>query len=235
VYWHSELAGKDRYYHLNKTEKCEKQGIQLLHIFETDWMFKKEIIKSIIKSKLGLNERIFARKCEITQIPSKTARVFIEENHRQGKDNSKIYWGLIHNEELVSVMSFSVPRYNKKNDWELVRFCNKKGLNVVGGASRLLKGFRRENPGSIVSYADRRYSDGGLYKALGFELKVNSQPNYFYFKKPSFELYSRIKFQKHKLEGILENYDSGMTEWQNMKFNGWNRIWDCGNLVFSMK
>ena len=43
---------------------------------------------------------------------------------------------------------------------------------------------------------------------------------------------SRIQFQKHKLKDKLETFDPNITEWENMKANGYDRIWDCGNMVF---
>ncbi|MEA3471484.1 MAG: hypothetical protein U9R24_07185, partial [Thermodesulfobacteriota bacterium] len=60
-----------------------------------------------------------------------------------------------------------------------------------------------------------------------------SPPNYKYFKDPR-ELMDRRKFQKHKLEGLLEKYDKSLTEVENMKNNGFNRIFDCGNMVFEL-
>ena len=59
-----------------------------------------------------------------------------------------------------------------------------------------------------------------------------SKPNYFYFKKDVLEIESRVKYQKHKLPNLLENFDSNLTEWENMQNNEFNRIFDCGNLVF---
>jgi len=35
LYWHSEIY-KDKNYHLNKTEECLKNNIQLIHIFEDE-------------------------------------------------------------------------------------------------------------------------------------------------------------------------------------------------------
>ena len=113
-------------------------------------------------------------------------------------------------------MSFSKPRFNKKYEWELVRFCNKCGYHVPGGASKLLKCFEREyKPDSIVSYADRRWtmnSGDTLYDRLGFHLMNTSKPNYWYWKDKDGELLNRIRFQKHKLPGLLENFDESVSE-----------------------
>ena len=38
-----------------------------------------------------------------------------------------------------------------------------------------------------------------------------------------------MSFQKHKLNKILNKFESNLTEWKNMQLNGYDRIWDCGN------
>lgn len=66
LYWHSEQAGLDKNYHIDKTMTCEEKGIRLIHVFSDDWEFKKEIVKSRLRSILGFNSnRIGARKCTI--------------------------------------------------------------------------------------------------------------------------------------------------------------------------
>ena len=43
--------------------------MDLIHVFEDDWLYKKEIVKSMIASRLGIyKEKIFARKCQIKEI-----------------------------------------------------------------------------------------------------------------------------------------------------------------------
>jgi hypothetical protein len=154
-------------------------------------------------------------------------------HHIQGKDKSSIKLGLFYQNELVSVMTFGKSRYNKKYQYEMYRFCNKKEHQIVGGAGKLWMYFVRTfNPVSVVTYADRRYSNGKLYENLGFITVGVSSPNYFYFKKGTILLMSRIQFQKHKLKNMLKIFDSNMTEWENMQNNGYDRIWDCGNYVF---
>ena len=38
-----------------------------------------------------------------------------------------------------------------------------------------------------------------------------------------------MSFQKHKLKKLLPLFDEKLSEWENMKNNGFDRIWDCGN------
>ena len=239
LYYHSsnkvELENKD--YHLNKTKYCKEKGIQLFHIFETEWIHpqKQKIWKSIIKNKLKLSQKIYARKCQICQVSSIKTKEFLENNHLQGKCNSSINIGLYYEDELVSIMTFGKSRYDKKIDWELLRFCNKINYSIVGAASRLFKNFLKKYVGSVVSYADMRRSTGGLYKNLGFELSHESGPNYFYWKEMQEYLESRIQYQKHKLKNKLKEFDPNLTETENMYNNGYRKIFDCGNQVWIYK
>ena len=234
LYWHSDEDG-DTKKHLVKTEGCESNGIHLVHIFENEWMEKREIVKSRIRNLLGSHdETVYARYCEVKPVRGKESLEFQWMNHIQGGVNSKVNFGLYRAGELVSLMTFSKPRFNRKCEWELVRFCNKLNYHVPGAASRLLKHFEREyHPKSMVSYADRRWSmnsESTLYHRLGFKLDSTSAPNYWYVK--GGELFNRIQFQKHKLRDILEKFDESKSEWKNMQDNGYGRIFDCGNLVF---
>ncbi len=225
--------------HLKKTEQCSKKGIQLFHIFENEWLNQKEKWEDLILDKLGCNKKIGARKCFIREIDSKTQREFEKRNHLQNDGLSKIRIGLFYKKDeyahtkMVALMTFSKSRMSKNYEYELVRFCSVSGYTIQGGASKLLKYFERKyEPKSLVSYANRRWSTGNLYYKLGFELSHISAPNYFYFGKDRV-LYSRNKFQKHKLKSILEHYSEELTEYQNMlELNNYRIIYDSGNYVF---
>ena len=225
------LSNIDKNYHLDKTNQCLEKGITLFHIFEGENL---DLWLSMINNKLGLNERIFARKCEIRELSNKDIINFLNDNHIQGYTSSKINLGLFFQNKLVSVMTFSKPRFNKKYEYELIRFCSLKNTSVIGGANKLLKYFiNKYNPKSIISYANRRFSNGSIYETLGFKKIGVSTPNYFYFK-DSNELESRNKYQKHKLSKLLPDFDEKLSEADNMFKNGYRRIYDCGNLVYEL-
>lgn len=227
---HSKFNGPDKNYHLEKTELCLENNIQLLHIFETEDL---NLWLSMINSKLGLNNKIFARKCIIKELKSKETEEFLNKNHLQGFCQAKINVGLFYEDELVSLMTFSKPRFNKKYEYELIRFASKRNYTVIGGASKLWKYFvNKYNPKSVITYANRRFSNGDLYYKLGFNFIEKTQPNYFYFKTNDRKLYNRVKFQKHKLKKILEIYDENLSEAENMFNNDYRKIYDCGNLKF---
>ena len=237
LYWHSSKK-IDKNYHLMKTELCEKQGIRLIHIFEDEWLFKQDIVKSRLKSILGLCEkRIFSRKCQIKEVPFNEAKTFLSENHLQGNVNGKFRYGLYYNNELVSLMTFGSKRKSlgsKSEDgvYEMLRFCNKIDTTVVGGASKLLKHFIKEQkPREIISYCDRRWSNGNLYEKLGFEFSHYSQPNYFYIVNGKRE--NRFKYRKSEL--VKQGFDPNKSENEIMKERGINKIFDCGTIVYLLK
>jgi len=234
--WHSELF-KDKNYHLNKTKECKEKGYQLIHIFEDEWTNKKEIVKSRLLNLIGATtEKVYARKCEIKEVPTKVKSKFLDENHLQGKVGSQINLGLYYKDTLVSIMTFGKLRKNlgqnhKEGSWELLRFCNKLDTTVIGGASKLLKHFKISHSyEEIVSYADLRWSNGNLYDKLGFEKLHESVPNYFYTMGNVRE--ARFKYRKDIL--VAEGFDKNKTEKQIMQERGYMRIYDCGNIKFKL-
>jgi hypothetical protein len=226
LYWHSENF-KERKYHLDKSLKCQEQGIQLLHIWEDEWVYKKDIIKSIILNRLGLiKEKIYARQCEIRVIEdSKLVRKFLDENHIQGYSQSSIKLGLYYKNELVSLMTFGYRHTNAKKEFELIRFCNRINLNVIGSASKLFNYFKQNyHFTELISYSDFRLFDGSMYQTLGFTKQHLSKPDYFWCK--DIERKHRFNFNKQKL--IKEGYDPNKTEVEIMYERGYFRIFGCG-------
>lgn len=236
IYWHSyDVVGGNNM--LYKKKIADSRNIQLLNIFETEWYNKKDIVKSLILSKFGIFEkRIYGRECRVEVIEPRICSEFLENNHLQGRDNSKYKFGLYHFDELMAVMTFGTRNITNKKEFELIRFCNKVNTQIVGGASKLFKYFiRNYNYDKIKTYANARISDGNFYEKLGFTFKHHSLPNYWYYYPESpkkLKLKHRSAFQKHKLNTILPNFDPDKTEWENMKEHGYNKIYDCGNLVF---
>lgn len=236
IYWHNEL-NKPRKYHLNKTIECEKKGIHLIHIFEDEWLDKEEIVKSLLLNQFGLTKnKIYARNCTIKEVKPDAAKKFLDNNHLQGNCYSKIKLGLYHNNELVSLMTFGKSRHfigNGEEKWELQRFCNKLNTSVVGGASKLFKYFIEQySPEEIVSYADRRWSNGKIYDTLGFTKYAESKPNYYY-------VVGRKRVYRFNLrkQVLVEKYGcpKDMTEKEFCLRQKWYRIYDCGCLCYEWK
>lgn len=231
IYWHNELYVKNNY-HLEKLKKCNEQGIKLIQIFEDEWLYKQDIVKSRLKSILNqIDMKIYARKCEIREVTYKDAKEFLIKNHMQGNCTSKYRFGLYYNDELVALMTFGNLRKNlnqkkKENTYELLRYCNKQSTIVVGGASKLFKYFVETiKPNEIISYADRRWSDGELYQKLNFKCEHDTKPNYYYV--IGDKRYNRFAFRKDILVSKY-NCPKEISEHEFCLQNKWHRIYDCG-------
>lgn len=232
VYYHTEVSGKkDKNYHLNKIKRCLAKGTRLLHVMDTEWNQKRDIVKSILRVNLGVpTKKIYGRECTVSIITPKQKKEFLEKNHIQGNDHASILLGLFHDKELVSIMTFVKSRFDRKIEWEMSRYCSLLGVSILGGASKLFSRFIKDyKPKSIVSYSDRRFFTGEIYLKLGFAFVNNTPPNYHYIIDSYDSVQSRINWQKAKLERKLTIFDPKQTEWQNMQNNGFDRIWDCGH------
>ncbi len=230
LYWHSD-AYKDKNYHINKFNFVKKLGYQYIQIWENEWIFKKDIVKSIILNKIDKCHQIFARKCEIREIDTSTAKVFFEKNHIQGFVGGKIKLGLFYNNQLVSAIIIGANRYNK--GFEIIRFANKLNTNVVGGFSKFIQYIKRNMQYIDVldSFVDLRYFNGNGYLKAGFVNLGQTAPSHYYFKNNQInKLYHRSVFMKHKLPKLLNVFDANLTEAENMRNNGYLKIYDCGTL-----
>jgi predicted Zn-ribbon and HTH transcriptional regulator len=240
-YWHSETSGKKLpYYHIQKTAECEKIGIRLIHIFEDEWINKEEIVKQKLRNILGFAvESIHARKCKVKEIKHSESRSFLNKHHIQGKDNSEIRLGLFYENEIVAVMTFgglrkSLGQKTETGTYELCRYATANN-RVNGGSGKLLSYFIKNYfPKKIVTYADRRWSSSSenLYNRLGFVKIKTTKCNYWYLS--GMKRLHRYDFAKHTLSEKLEIFDESLTEWENMKNNGWDRIWDCGSIKYEL-
>lgn len=237
--WHSNKYCS-RNTMIDKLNIIESLNIKLINIFEDEWIEKKDICKSRILNLLGKNNKIYARKCFIKEITFKEAKVFLNENHIQGAVPSKYNIALFYNEEIVSLMTFGSLRKNlglakKDRHFELLRYCTKLNNNVIGGASRLFSYFvKTYNPIEVLSYADRRWSQGNLYEKLGFQFIGNTKPNYFYIDGKKQVRINRFNLRKNIL---VEKYGcpEDMTEIEFSKKIGFYQVFDCGNKKYIWK
>ena len=184
--FHHSVERKPNNYHINKFNECKEKGIQLITIWMDQYLSKIDIVKSIILSKIGIYERkIYARKCQLKEVPSNIARDFYNKNHIQGFCSATIHYGLYYNDELVSMMSFGKRSLGKgfNEKWELIRYCSKLNTLIIGGSSKLFKHFLKEyNPNNVISWSSNDISNGCMYKMLGFK-QENTSMSYWYIDK----------------------------------------------------
>ena len=223
-----ESEPKPYNYHLEKTNYAKEHGFKCIHIF--DWDDKDKIV-ALLKNR----EVIYARKCEVKEISKKEVDEFLNVHHLQGPTKQLQYaYGLFYEGNLVEVMTFGKPRYNKNYEYELLRLCTETGLTVVGGANKLLSYFEEQvKPKSIISYCDLSKFNGEVYEKLGFTLKEQTEPAKHWY---------NFKTKRHITDNLLRQrgfdqlhkatFGKGTSNEKLMLEHGYVEIYDCGQLVF---
>ena len=233
LHWHDENH-VDRNYHLTKTNMCNEKGIDLIHVFEDDWLYKKEIVKSMIASRLGIyQQKIFARKCQIKEIEKDQAKIFFDKNHLQGFAYGDLYLGLMFNDELIQCICINKKGWHDGNV-ELTRMVTKLNTQVIGGFSKLMKHISDYiEYKSITSYVYKAWFNGKGYIESGFKIVKENNPSYSYVvngKRVHKSHFRKNKIKKMFERGELKFYDSNKTEHENMIENKIYRIYDCGTI-----
>lgn len=234
LYWHSSKFCKPSA-HQEKANMCENNNVKLLTIFDDEWREKTDIVKRRIAANLGCDKSTFgARECLVREISYKESVIFLSKYHLHKNVPSSVRIGLFYDDELVSVATFGKYRFSKKNNnWELLRLASNS--SIPGAPSKMITFFKRKyKPTKIISYADRCWSTGKLYKILGFNLIGKTKPNYWYWNKDGKSpRLNRLSFTKKSL--INEGFPSNKTEFQIMEERGFYRIYDCGSLKYEWR
>ena len=232
AYWHSEEFNKQKLDHLNKQDMAKQKNITLWQFWDWEVEQNWSLILSKIEYFCKRSKKLGARSFHVKLVPNDEKIKFLIENHIQGNCSSKINLGLYNDQgQLYMISTFGQSRFSKKYKWELLRLCSLKKYSIAGGASKLINHFVKhymQTNESLISYAQKRFSDGHLYPQLGFIQLPDSPPNYVYVKAGKL-CGSRNQWQKHMLRNKLHYYDHGLSEKDNMKLNGYYRLWDCGN------
>lgn len=243
LYWHSENRGKDSKYHLLKHQLCEKQGIRLVTIFEDEYLTSPLLVFNRLSHIIGRfpGKKLNARQCTIKEISSAEKNKFMTNYHIQGADICAVSLGLFYQDVLVAAMTFARPSRSRNSAsavgtvglWELNRFATDCECHIRGAAGKLLSYFKRTYQwNEIYSYADKRWSQGQLYIGLGFSLISQSNPNYWYLDNKYTKREYRFNYTKRSL--VTAGFDPNLTEREIMESRGYDKIWDCGVLKFSI-
>ena len=216
-------------YHMDKTSKGEQHGFRVIHVW--DWDDQDKIIQMVKPRKT-----IYARGCAISEVSKQDADQFLSDNHLQGTcHRQSVIIGLYYKGELIEVMSFGKPRYNKKYEYELLRLCTKNGYSVVGGASRLFKHFISIcNPASVISYCDRSKFSGDVYVQLGFKKAKQCKPScHWYNDKTKKHITNNLLLQKGFDQIFNTSYGKGTSNRDLMLEHGFMEIYDSGQITYT--
>lgn len=224
--WHTEYhKDKTRLYHYSKYKECAGKGIRLITInHSSEWQKRNPQVKDFLLSSLGIfKNRIYARDCLVKKLDNPN-RQFLEDFHIQGSPKKIIsMYGLFYNDLLVGAVSYSIHHRNNKQI-TLSRLCFREGYQIIGGASKLVKNsIKSEGYSEVITWSDNRFTNGDLYKKLGFTNTVSYGPDYVYVDIKNSKILSKQSQQKKKT-----NCPPEITEVEWAKSQGLWRMWDCG-------
>lgn len=234
-HWHSDKY-HGRSYHKNKLQSCKMSGIQLIQIWEDDWIERQEVCKKFIRNKLGFNQsKIHARKCTIHPIDQDQYYEFLDNNHMQGGHaTASIRFGMFNDDVLVAVMGFkrvasNVLKYGQGVGYELCRFSS---VGVRGAFSKLVSTFNKNYQHDyLISFGDLEIVDQNknVYLTNGFEEIDVIDPDYSYF----IQRRREHKFTWRKSEFERRGFDiEGKTESDLAKEAGLLKCWDSGKVCY---
>jgi hypothetical protein len=232
-YWHAELRGGDKTKTAKRVRLLRENGYKVMVFFEDEVVNKLPIVHSMINAKLGRFAEVHgARECTVVNLDANTAKKFLDQHHIQGHVNSSVRVGIVKNDVLLGVAVAGKKRFGGTG-YELLRLAFAKNIAVSGGSERLIRAVKQKTD-NLISYSDNRFGVGGVYQRTGTLLSENP-PAYFYLdKKDYLTRMSRLRFQKHRLQSKLKSFDKTLSEWENMKNAGYDRIWDCGSKTWSL-
>jgi len=204
-------------YHYNRYVLAKNNGFDLFNIWGDEWKFKKDIIKSMLLSKIDVyKEKIDIINCVIKEINN--TKQFLNNTHIEGWCKSSKNIGLFYNDKLVSLMTFK-----KINDnYELLRFCNILYADIKNASAELFQYFiNTYKVKKILSYSSCDYPNLNLYKLLGFKELGHTGINYWWCN--NIHRFNCNKFDKNKLNKLNE---------ESIRQLGYYKIWNSGHLKF---
>jgi hypothetical protein len=230
LYWHSDQF-KDRLYHSIKTKDCGVKGIQLLHIFEDEWADSSEFIKRKILHLCDKTPKkvIGARKLTIIESSKDDLSIFINSNHIQGMPpGASHYLSVFHGDVIVAAVTL------KKVDDEIIdmtRFCTDQQGTYPGLMSKIVSYIKKNyDYNSLITFADLRYSNGGVYIKSGFTEVGRLAADYFYVIRDKRE--HKFNLRKKSIEKRFGISPEGKTESQMAEEAGLRKIYDCGKIKY---
>ncbi len=235
--WHSERMGADRWKHHAKYAACRDQNIQLLTVFEDEWMQRRPQVEAVLRSRLGMFDcRIYGRQTTVTQVPTRDAFPYINRWHIQPQQRAKYAALMWYAGDVVGAITFT-SHHRATTDTSIVlsRMCFAPGVQVVGGASKLVSAMiptlRAAGYTQVVSWSDNRWSDGGVYRQMGWTRDAELDPDYSYV-----DLTRRgVRHSKQSCRKTAIKAVPGETERQRITALGLSRIWDCGKVRWILK
>ena len=231
VLWHTENFGKkDKNYHLTKTIECDENNIQLIHLFEDSYIFRKDVLFKKIKEFLNLPLDELKEIDDLSKLNfevidnDEIIKDFIEDNSLELFQYSDFYYVIKLDNEIICSLSLSKDE-DDENTYIINQFCYNLNYNCKFLLFELLNSFIQEfKPIMIEGYLDRNFYSkdrSNFYNDFGFKYVSDTEPQSSYFSRNGVFRNRRVLFED--------------IERANLDFSDYDKIWNCGYLKYQLK
>lgn len=210
-YFHSERNGeKDKHYHLNKTTKCNTKGVQLIQIFEHEFLSNKKLIKSKLIDFLDKNRfNIKSEKFEVRELSDLQASKFTSKySIKTHKTNLNL--GLFYKNRLIQTMGLD----KKINDYHITNWCKIHNFKIEKGYDKILQ-FFKDN-----------YTFENLYMVIDRRWQMDIPLDLEYFKSHKIIDPKCHYFSMKNTKKIISTTHEGDVNY--------DRLWDCGYIEYKL-
>ena len=181
LFWHSYKANEtkqQRERHLFKTLLAKENGYDLVHFTDLEWIKKQEIVKDMIKERLGLNSERSKFGIDRVELDRETAISFFDANDIQGACDFEKCYALVSDDDVLLAVAIDKPKTRQEKKYEKIvrRITPKNGVRVIEGESFLFEIIS----GNLAWFCDRRYSEGNNILKSGFEYSYSTDVDYFW-------------------------------------------------------
>lgn len=235
LYWHSEANGKSKNYHYNKWKQCKSKNVQLITVWEDDWLYRQEHVKSQLSTLLRTPYKqlsTHASKLSAKEVDKNKAKEFYNSSYLKEFSSDSNYCALVNNEKdsICALLTW------KQADEKVViieDYCEKD--SVVNGLEKLihhiLKRINNKNVENIIAHIDNSSVHGASFEKIGFMQVQSVKYNFSYVVKRErvHESHMSAAFFEGNQELV---YDSDLTLEELKIKNGITKLWDCGKIRY---
>lgn len=197
LYWHSDEFKNDNY-HENKINLAKSMGVNLFHIYEDDWYYKKNIIKNDILRLLNPKEKI--EKINILESDEELSYLYISNNDLYDYEKSNLNICVSNqNNEIVSMMSLLKKG---KDIYEIIRLTGDDYFDEIFNFF-----LNKYKPKTIFGNVNKDWNLYNFYERNNFIIESETEPSFQFILKGNNKRTKEINLLLEKQ--LLKIYDSG--------------------------
>mgnify|MGYP005756758865 CR=1 FL=1 len=210
LYWHSDKVKKDKYYHQKKYTMCKELGINLIQIYDDDWLKNQDIVKAMLLYIFNKRKKNVIKNEKIIDMNVIDKNKFMRKNTILTNYKTRYSSMLINNIGIIAILGFNISDsiLNIKN----FTLSLSKNYSIKSVMIKFINYIKTNYPHTTKIHIDID-NNFDLYseelKEIGFNYIKLTSPKAYYFNNTNYQFHTRNKNKLRKDIKILKIYDSG--------------------------